>query len=109
MRCPILHFFLLALGILFNFALNTSYKDNKFSKTLLEKGLKFILSKGVTFNLYLILLLAEVDFILEKQGCKGDALVTFSISYIEIVLVLLIKVVTLYMGAIIIQVGVPGP
>lgn len=60
---------MLMLRILFNFCLNIGYKQGRFSKFLLKKGVKFVLSKKngiVVFNLSLILLLAEVNLILRK-------------------------------------------
>lgn len=44
MRSLILHFFLLILRVLFNFALDAIYKCGEYSKTLLKKKLKFVLN-----------------------------------------------------------------
>lgn len=60
---------MLVLKVLFNLAPNTSYKSVKFSKTLPEKGFEFFLSKGdgiAIFNLNLMRLLVEINFILEE-------------------------------------------
>lgn len=64
MKNPILYFFLLILEILLNFSLNIYHKCDRFSKTLLEKGFKFVLYKKnntIAFNLSLVLLSAEID------------------------------------------------
>lgn len=93
------------LRILFDFYLDISYKWYKFSETLLEKGIQFVPSKGsgiIALNLGFILLLAEVDPILKKQGYKKDVLVACSTSRIKIVLVLLTKVVALYLQTLIV-------
>lgn len=55
-----------------------------------------------------MLLPTEVNIISEKQSCKKDTLVTYSIGCIKIILKLLTKVVTLYMQAFIVQVGIFG-
>lgn len=52
-------------------------------------------------------MLAKVDLITKKQGCKGNILGTNSTGYFAIVFILLIEVVALYMGATLVQVGVP--
>lgn len=95
----------MVLEILLNLGPNTDHKQNRFSKTLLEKNLKFILYKGdniVIFNLDLVLLLTEVNSIQEEQDCKKNALVTYDTSCIKIILVLLIKIVSFYMQALIV-------
>lgn len=77
----------------------------------MKKRLKFVLSRedsSIDFNLDFILLPVKVNLILEQQGCKKDVLVTYDISYIEIILALLTEVVALYMQASIIQVGLLG-
>lgn len=56
-RNLILYFFLLILEVLFNLALDTVYKCNRFSKTLLEKGFEFVLEEGL---LNLILLVSYI-------------------------------------------------
>lgn len=43
MESPILHFFLLILGVLFNLAPDVVYKHDRFFKVLLKKDLEFIL------------------------------------------------------------------
>lgn len=59
-------------------------------------------------NWDLVLLLVEVDAILKKQGCKKYTLRAYGIGYLEIVLVLFTKLVTVYMEANKVQVEVPG-
>lgn len=52
---------------------DASYKQDRFFENLLQKTLKFVLSRRdniITFNFNFILLPAEVNLILEKQGCK---------------------------------------
>lgn len=93
------------LGILLDLSLDASYKRGRFSKTLLEKSLKFLLSEGdsaVTLYLSLILLLAEVDLVSKKQGYKEDALVIHGSSHVKIVFILLKKVVVLNMQTFIV-------
>lgn len=51
---------------------------------------------------------AEIGLILEKQGCKKDALVAHGIGYAKIIFVLLTEVIALYMQALIIYIGVSG-
>lgn len=55
-----------------------------------------------------MLLLAEIDLILEKRGCKADVLEVYSNGYIKIVLVLLTEERVLYIGVIIAQISVLG-
>lgn len=100
MRGPILYFFLLKLGILFNLDLDVGHKQVRFSQTLLNKSFEFILSKVgglIAFNLSLVLLSAEINLISEKQSHKKDVLVACGTSYIKIVFTLLTKVIVLYM------------
>ena len=52
-KSPILHFFLLILGILFNLAPDAVYKRGGFSEALSEKDLEFILSERVDPGLFL--------------------------------------------------------
>lgn len=95
----ILNFLLLILGISLNLYSDISYKQCKFFETLLEKGLKFVLSKRddiLTFNLGLMLLPSEIDPIVEKQGRKKDAWVACGTGDIKMVFVLLIKIIALY-------------
>lgn len=99
------------LEILFNFYLNIGCKQGGFFETLLKKNLKLLLNKRddtIAFNLSLILLLAKVDFISKKQGCKRDALVTYGIGHVKIIFALSTKVIILYMWASIIEVRNPA-
>lgn len=85
MSTQVLKFFLLVLKILLNLSPDISHKQGKFSKTLLEKDLKFIPNRGdgtLTFDLSLMLLLSEVNLIAKKQDCKRDALVASGNGYI---------------------------
>lgn len=111
MKSSILYFLLLVLGIALNFCLNIGLKWGRFSKTLLKEDLKFVLWKKddiIAFNLSLVLLLAEVNLILEKQSHKWDALVAYSIGYIKMILILSTKIITLHVWAFIIQIRVLG-
>lgn len=84
---------------------DAGHKGGGFSKTLLEKSLRFVPSRGdstVIFNLGLLLLPADVDLIPKEQGFKEDKLGTCDIGHIKMVLAMLIEVITLYMGAIIV-------
>lgn len=59
-----------------------------------------------------MLLAIEIYSIIEKQGCKKDALGARGTGYIKMIFALSIKVVAFYMEATIIQVdvlGVKGP
>lgn len=61
-----MNFFFLTFGIPFDFSSDVSYKQCGFSKTLLNKDLKFVLNKegGTVFlNLSPVLLQVEVDLI----------------------------------------------
>ena len=100
MRSPILYFFLLVLGVSFDFTPDIINKRDKFSKTLSEECLEFVPSEGsdsVLLNLSFVLLPAEVDFISEKQGRERDALVARGTGRIEIIFTLLAEVITLHM------------
>ena len=69
MGSPILYFFLLILAIPLDFCLDVGHKRGGFSKTLPEKGLKFIPSRRdgtIVFNLSLVLLPVEVDPVAEE-------------------------------------------
>lgn len=68
-----MYFFLIILGILLNFHLDISYKQDKFFKNWLKKGLKFVLSKrnnNVVFNLSLILLPVKANLSLKRHSIK---------------------------------------
>ena len=82
-----------------NLNLNTSYKQDRFFKTLPKKSLEFALNKKddtIIFNLNFVLLLVKVNPVLKKQNCKKDVLIACNSSYIQIVFILLIKVVAFY-------------
>lgn len=109
MKSSILNFFLLVLRISLDLNLNASHKGNKFSKTLLEKDPELILSgrnRTIVFNISFVLLQMGVNHILKKQSYKKDALGAYGSGHIKIILALLMKVVSLYMGAIIVQIKV---
>lgn len=55
-----------------------------------------------------MLLLVEVNLILEKQGCKKDTFIAYATGCVKRILALLIKIIALYMQALIIQVEVFG-
>lgn len=99
MKTSIVNFFLLVLRILLNIYLNTYYKCNKFSKTLLEKSFKFISNREnniIALYLSLMLFLTEIDFVAKKQNCKRDIFMIYSSSYIKMIRILQIEVITLY-------------
>lgn len=90
-RNPILDFFLLVLGVSFDVTLNVIHKHSRFSKALPEKSLEFVPNKEsgpVTFDLGLMLFLAEINLILEEQNYKKDAFVTLGLSSFEMILIL---------------------
>lgn len=111
MRGSILYFLFLILGIPFNHCPDIDYKQVGFSKTILEKGLKFTSNRGnstLAFNLSLVLLPAEVDPILEEQGRKKEAMVARGNNHVEIIFILPAEVVAPHMLATIVQIRVPG-
>lgn len=63
------------LKISLNLGLDTSYKLGRFSKTLLEKGLKFILNRrsAIIFDLSFVLLPVGTDLVAKKQSCRKYA------------------------------------
>lgn len=97
------------LGISLNLSLENGYKCSRLSKTLLKKGLEFALYRRnsiVAFDMSFVLLSIEIDYILEKQSCKKDALMFHSSGYVKMVFTLLIKVVALHIFTTIIIVRV---
>ena len=95
MRGPVLYFFLLILRIPFNLTSDAIYKYGRFPKTFLEKSLKFLPCEGVSsvpLSPSLMLLPAEIDPLLEEQGCKRYAFVALSISHFDMILALLAEV-----------------
>lgn len=95
----ILYFFLLVLKILFNLSLDISCKQDKFSKILQKKSLKFISKNSngtILFNLSLVLFLVEVNFISKKQSFKKNVLVVNDTSYIKKIFALLTKIIAFY-------------
>lgn len=79
------------LGIPLDVSLNIGYENSEFLEILLKKNLEFVLttrSGTIAFNLNLVLLPAEIDFISEKQGCKGDILRVCGTGYVKIVFAL---------------------
>ena len=108
-RGPILYFFLLVLGIPLDFDPDASHKQGGFSKTLLEKSLEFVPNKKdsiVAFNLSFVLLPAEINPVLEEQRRKKDAFVASGPGCIKMILKLLTEVITIYMQALIVKVGI---
>lgn len=78
---------------------------------LLKKNIEFVSSKRddiVAFELGLVLLLAEIDFIIEKESCKKDILRAYCTGCVKIVLALLTEVIALYVEAIIVQIIILG-
>lgn len=101
----ILYFLLLLLGIPLDLGLDASDEQIGCFEALVEKNLEFAPNRGdsiITFNLSLVLLPAEVDFVLEEQGHKRNALVARGSGCVKMVLALSTKVVALYMRALIV-------
>lgn len=99
MRSPVLYFFPLVLEVWFNLISDVVNKRSRFSKTLFEKNLKFILSRRsgpVTFVPGFSLLSADVDSIPEIRNSKKDAFMTFGSSCFKIIFALLIEIVIFY-------------
>lgn len=97
---PILYFFLLMLGIPFDLFSDAGHKKSKFPKTLLEKGLEFVISKRssiIAFDLSFLLLPAKIDPVAEKRGCKKHVLRACGTGRVEIIPALLIEVIALHM------------
>lgn len=87
------------------FSPDAGYKSNRFSKTLSEKSLEFVLNKRnntIIFNLSLILLSEKVDFISEEQNRKKNMLGVCGIDHIKMTLVLMTKIIALYIKATIV-------
>lgn len=102
----ILYFPLLVLKILLNLSFNADYKQNKFSKTLPKKDLKFVLNKRddiVAFKLSFVLLPVKVNLILKNQSRKRYMLIVCSFVRVKIALILLTKSITLYVQTFIVQ------
>lgn len=111
MTSLILNFFLLILEISLDFSLDAGYKSREFSKSLLEKNLKFIpigRKSTIIFNLGLVFLPVEIDFISKKQGCKRNVLEAHNTSYVKRVFASLTVVIVLYKQATIVYVRVLG-
>ena len=108
-KSSILYFLLLVLRIPLDLGPDASHKQGRFSKTLPEKGLEFVPSRGdgiVTFNLSFVLLLAEVNPVSEERICKKDAFVAHGSSRIKIILTVITKIIALHIQAFIVKVGV---
>lgn len=89
----------MVLEILLNLSPNNGYKRGEFFKSLLEKGLEFVLNKRnniVTFDLSFILLLIEINCVAEKQNRKKNAFKTRGTGYIKIILAFLTEIVAFY-------------
>lgn len=102
---------LLILRIPLYLSPDAGYKYNRFLKTLLKKGLEFVLSKRdgtVAFNLSFVLLLVEVTLILEKQVYKKDALKTCDIGRVKIIFLISTKIVAFHIRATIVHIRVLG-
>lgn len=97
-----MNLFLLVLKILLDLYPNASHKNSGVSKALLEKGLEFVSSGRngtIALNLYLVLLQADVNFILEKRGRKKDAFKAYSTGRVEMIFALSTEVVALRVRA----------
>lgn len=78
---------------------DTIYKYDIFAKTLLEKGIEFVLYKGSNFvllNLSLMLLSTKVNYITKKRDYEKNAVMAHATSNVEIILALLTEILTLY-------------
>lgn len=65
----------------------------------MEKNFKFIPNSRITafaFNLSFALLPAKIDFVIEKQRCKKNAIKAYDTGCIEMILALPTKVIILY-------------
>lgn len=66
----------------------------------LEKSFELVLSERyglIIFDLGLILMPTEVNYILEEQGCKKDLFMAFSSSGFQMVFILPIEIEIFYM------------
>lgn len=93
----ILDFFLLVLGVSFDFTLDTIHKSDGFiSQAFPEEDSKLFLTKkcgSITFNPVLVLLLSKEDPIPKEGDYKRYAFMTFGSDRSKIVLVLPTEVV----------------
>ena len=107
---PILYFFLLVFSISLNLSPDVSHKQGGFSKTLPKEAFEFDSNRRngiVAFNLRFVLLLAEVNPISEKQGCKKDTFIVCGSGYVKIILTLLTEIIALHMQVFIVKIGIP--
>lgn len=99
MRSSILYFILLMLGIPFNFGPDTSHKQGRFFNTLWKEDFEFIPSREdgiIVFELGLMLLLVEIDFVVEKQSRKMNKFKACSTGRIKMIFALPTEVVALH-------------
>ena len=93
---------MLILGVPFNLTPDAIHKRDKFSKTLLEKGLEFVLCEevgSISLSSSFILLSPEIDFFSEEQARKKYAFMALSTSHFEMILVLPAEVVVFHVQA----------
>lgn len=93
---------MLILGILLNFFLDISHKQNRFSKTLLKKFFKFVASKKDSTIRFNLILLAKVDSIAKKQNYKRYVFRMYNTSCIKKFFALLVKMIALYIQSLIV-------
>lgn len=89
---------MLVLKIPLNLGSDTGYKQDIFSKILLEKYPKFIPSKksnAVIFDLSFILLPMKIDLVEKKQSYKKNAFKAYGNNYIKMIFILLIEIVVI--------------
>lgn len=94
-----MYFLLLVFKISLNLGSDISYKQNRFSKILSEKNLKFIPNRrgnSIAFDLSLVLLPIEIDLIIKEKSWKENIFTIYGNGYIKIIFTLLIKVVAYY-------------
>lgn len=76
---------------------------------MLEKGFEFVLNKEgniIAFDLSLVLLLVEIDFVAEKRSYKKHVFKAYGTNHVEMIFVLLIEVVILYICTLVVQIRV---
>lgn len=99
------------MEILLNLGSDASHEQGRFSKTLSEESFKFISSRRngiIASKLSFVLLLAEINLVLEKQGRKGYAFVIRTSDHVEIIFTLSTKVIGLYEQTFIVKVKITG-
>lgn len=104
-------FFQLIIRIFLNLSPITINKGLRVSQGLIEKCFELVSSdwgQNISFQLFFVLLLMEINSILKKKGCKRDSIRFNSSSNGKMIFIPLTKVIIPYMGLTTIDVGLLG-